>query len=74
MAFTFQSKPVATIKARSGAENSTDYISMPGCNATDNSGDNAAAQINKLLTIGGMSVVADATMKRTVTEEVVSNG
>ena len=37
-------------------------------------GDNAATQINKLLAIGGLSIVADASMKRITTEEVVDNG
>ena len=72
MAFTFQNKPTATIRAKSAS--STEILSIAGVNVTENSADTAATQINKLLAIGGLSIVADASMKRITTEEVVDNG
>ena len=72
MAFTFQSKPTATIRAKSA--DSTDILSVAGVNRNETSGDNAATQLNKLLNIGGLSVVADKNMKKIVTEEVTDNG
>ena len=72
MALGFQSKPVATIKAKSAA--STDMFTINGCTTGNTTPENAATQINKLLNVGGQAIVADTNMKRIQTEEVVDNG
>ena len=60
MAFTFQQKKAATLTAT--LANSTKSINIPGCNPDETSGDNAAAQTNKLLAIGGKAIVANSKM------------
>ncbi len=72
MAFTFASKPVATLKAKSADSNTT--YSYGGINKDIDTPDNAAAQLNKILAIGGLSVVADENMKLISTKEAVNNG
>ena len=72
MALGFNSKPVATIKAKSAT--GSDMFTVSGCTTGNTTPENAATQINKLLNIGGQSIVADTNMKRIQTEEVVDNG
>lgn len=74
MAFTFQSKPVATLKAKMPSTNA--IVQFQGVNPDETSPANAAAQINKLLTCTGNStiqVVADANMTLTQTKEAVES-
>lgn len=71
MALMFNTKPVATIKAKKTG--SSDFISMGGCTTGSISPEVAAAQMNKILTVVGQSVVADLNMSRTQTEEVVDD-
>lgn len=72
MALAFVTKPVATLKAKA-ADSNTMY-SYGGINKDVDTPDNAAAQLNKILTIGGLSVVADTNMKVIPTKEAVDNG
>lgn len=72
MALSFNTKPVATLKAK--LSNSTSLISIPGVTTANTTPANAAAQVNKLLGIGGKAIVADTNMKRLPVEEVVDNG
>ena len=75
MALTFQSKPVATLKASMPSANA--MVSFNGVNPNETSPANAAAQINKLLTCTGkasIQVVADENMTLTQTKEAVDNG
>lgn len=58
--FTFQTKKAATLTAT--LSGSAKQINIQGCNPDETSADNAAAQVNKLLGIGGKSVVADIRM------------
>ena len=60
MAFNFVTKKTATLTAT--LSGSTKTINIQGCNPDETSGDNAATQANKLLGIGGKSIVADAKM------------
>lgn len=62
MAFTFQSKKTATLTATLAGTNGKKVLNLPGCNADETSGDNAVAQANKLLGIGGKALVADEKM------------
>lgn len=71
MAFVFNSKPVATIKAKDAT--STDMYTIYGCTTATTTPVNAATQINKILDIGGLEIAADEYMSRTITEEVVDN-
>ena len=70
MALVFNTKPVATIKAKA---TSGESISVAGCTNGATTPDNAAAQINKILNIGGKAIVGDANMTRTQVEEVVDS-
>lgn len=71
MAYTFNEKPAATIKAKiTGTENT---ISVQGTNPTSTP-DNAKAQIDKVLALVGNKTVAVEGMTRTRTSEVVDNG
>lgn len=72
MALAFVTKPVATLKAKA-ADSNTMY-SYGGINKDVDTPANAAAQLNKILTIGGLSVVADENMKVITTKEAVDNG
>lgn len=60
MAFTFVSKPTATLTATLVGTDGKKQINVPGCNVAETSGDNAVLQANKLLTIAGKEVVADS--------------
>lgn len=68
MAYVFNTKPVATIKAK--VTGSTDSVSIPGVTTANTTPANAAAQINKILDLAGKAVTA-AGMTRTQTEEAV---
>lgn len=71
MALTFNTTPVATIKARSTEGN---FISTAGCTTSNTlTPAQAAVQINKILAIGGKAVVADSHMTRSQFEEVVDD-
>lgn len=73
MALAFSTKPVATLKAKSATDSTVTY-SYGGINKDVDTPDNAATQLNKILAIGGLSVVADTNMKLVNTKEVVDNG
>lgn len=60
MAFSFQQNKAATLTAT--LSGTTKQINIQGCNPDETSGDNAATQANKLLAIGGKTVVADSKM------------
>lgn len=56
---TFTNRNTGTLRAASSAGG---FISMPGVNPDDNSPTNLVNQVNKVLAIGGKSVVADTQM------------
>lgn len=60
MAFIFQTKKVATLTAT--VAGSSKQLNIQGCNPDETSADNAAAQVNKVLAIGGKAIVADVRM------------
>ena len=70
MAYTFEEKPVATIKAKIAG--TTDEISVGGVTTGTTTVDNAVAQINKILDIAGKSVQAGG-MTRVRIEEATEN-
>lgn len=70
MALSFNTKPVATIKARSTEGT---LITTPGCTTENITPAQAAAQINKILAIGGKAIVADTHMTRSQFEEAVDD-
>lgn len=71
MAYAFNEKPVAVIKAKlTGTDND---ISVGGVTTGTTTPANAVAQINKILDIAGKSVVADG-MTRIRYEEAIDNG
>ena len=59
MALVFENRNVATLRAKSSDGS---FISLAGVNPTETSPSNIAAQVNKVLYIGGKSVVADTNM------------
>ena len=72
MALAFESKKVATLKARNVED--TAYISLAGYNPDETSPENAAVQANKILGLGGKAITADDKMILTVAKGVVTNG
>lgn len=73
MALAFNQKPTAVIKAKQF--DSTAMHTFGGVTSGNTTPENAAAQINKLFALAGLSVVADVnTMTRDFREEVVDNG
>lgn len=71
MAFVFNQKPVATIKARSAT--SSDTYTINGVTTANTTSANAAEQINKLLAVGDQAIAGDEYMSRVYVEEVVDN-
>ncbi|MBQ3434103.1 MAG: hypothetical protein IJG24_03550 [Selenomonadaceae bacterium] len=72
MAYTFDTKPVATIKAK--ITGTADSVTFQGTNPAETNPETAAAQINKILNrVKGKTVTADG-MTRTRTEEAIDNG
>lgn len=71
MALVFDTKPVASIKAKDAT--STNMYTIPGVTTASTTPANAATQINKLLAVGGKAIVADSNMKRVITEEAIDN-
>jgi len=69
MAMVFQAPKVATIRAMSAT--SSDMYTIAGVTADTTTATNAATQINKILGIGNLEIVADEHMTRTIKEEVV---
>jgi len=67
MALAFNFKPVATLKAKSAT--SSDMVSINGITIASTTPENAAEQVNKILGVGGLSVVADTNMTRTQIQE-----
>ena len=65
----FQSKPVATIKARDATDSDVVH-SMPGVTRGNTTLENAAAQINKILDVVGKEVSVSG-MQRVIIEEGV---
>lgn len=72
MAYTFDTKPVATIRAK--ITGSQDSVTVQGTNPAETNPETAAAQINKILQrVKGQTVTA-AGMTRTRSEEAINNG
>lgn len=71
MAFVFQSKPVAVIKAQEA--DSTRTYTINGVTTDVTTPDAAAEQINKLYNIGGITVGASG-MLHIEQKEAVNNG
>lgn len=71
MAYTFNEKPIATIKAK--FKDSTETLSVAGTNPTSTPA-NAKAQIDKMLAIVGGQSVAVEGMTRVRIAEVIDNG
>lgn len=75
MAFQFQKKPVATLKATLGGTSGKEQIYIYGVTTADSvTPEIAVTQTNKLLGIGSKFIVADEKMKLTIEEEAVNNG
>ena len=70
MALSFEAKKVATLKAKAA---SGEFISVAGYNPDEVSPENAATQANKILGLGGKSIVADVNMTLTQAKGVVNN-
>lgn len=70
MALAFNTKPVATLKGKTSDGSS---FSVSGITTDDITPAQAAAQVNKLYSIGGKTVVADKNMVRSQVEEVVDD-
>lgn len=68
MAYTFNNKPVATIKAK--ITGTSDSISVPGTNPSTTP-DNAKTQIDKLLNVVGTKTVAVEGMKQVRESEAI---
>ncbi|MBD3878230.1 MAG: hypothetical protein SR1Q5_00890 [Quinella sp. 1Q5] len=68
MAFNFVLKKTATLTATLAG--TTNQLKIPGCYSGETSADNAVAQVNKILAIGGKAIVADNKSKLTVEKGV----
>ena len=64
---TFTQKPTVIIWAKTSAG---EYISVDGISTAATTPENAAVQINKILSAVGLSVVTDG-MQRFITEEAI---
>ena len=71
MAYTFNEKPAATIKAH--VTGTDDSVSVQGTNPTSTP-ENAKAQIDKILAVVGSKTVDVDGMTRTRTSEAIDNG
>lgn len=71
MAYAFNEKPTATIKAK--ITGTQDSVSVQGTNPASTP-ENAKAQIDKVLAVVGNKTVTIDGMTRTRTSEVVNNG
>lgn len=71
MAYAFDNRPVATIKAKITGTN--DSVSVQGTNPSTTPA-NAKAQIDKVLALVGDKTVAVAGMTQTRTAEAIDNG
>lgn len=71
MAYVFETKPVATIKAKTVGDSTV--INVPGVTTASTTPTNAAAQINKILAVAGKEIGVSG-MTRTQVEEAVDNG
>ena len=72
MAYTFNTTPVATIRAK--ITGTTDSVTVQGTNPAETNPENAATQINKILNrVKGKTVTADG-MTQHFTKEAVNNG
>lgn len=71
MAWVLQTPQTATIRAR--INGTTDAMSVAGVTSGTTTVDNAITQLNKLVTISGKELVADATMTRTIKQEAINN-
>lgn len=71
MAFAFNFKPVATLKAKSST--SADMFTLHGVTTADTTPAIAATQVNKILSIVGKEVVGDEYMTRTIVQESVDD-
>lgn len=72
MAYTFNTTPVATIRAK--ITGTTDSVTVQGTNPAETNPETAATQINKILNrVKGKTVTADG-MTRIRFEEAIDNG
>lgn len=72
MAFTFEQKKIATLKAKDAASSS--FFTVAGVNASLTSADDTVAEVNKILAIGGLSAVANEFTELTIKKGAVDNG
>lgn len=72
MAWVFDTKQSAVVHAQ--LANSTSMLAVYGCTTASTTPENAAAQINKLLDVGGKAIIVNDKMYRANTEEAVDNG
>ena len=72
MAWTFNTKQSAAVHAQ--LADSTNMVIVYGCTTASTTPENAATQINKLLDVGGKSIIVNDKMYRANTEEAVDNG
>ena len=70
MAYAFNIKQCAVLK---GKTNAGDAISIPGVTTANITPAYAAEQASKLLAVAGKSIVADKSMSRVQTEEVIDD-
>ena len=73
MAFAFYQGATAKITAPVSGSASAEKLTIDGTNASENSADNAATQINKITSIFGVEVTA-AGMKQTIEKEAQEDG
>lgn len=71
MSYIFNIKQCATLKGKSSMG---DSLTLPGVTTANITPQQAATQANKILDIGGKTILADRTMTRVQTEEVISDG
>lgn len=71
MSYVFNIKQCATLKGKSAYG---EALTLPGVTTANITPQQAAEQANKILAIGGKTILADRTMTRVQTEEVISDG
>ena len=67
MAYSFQTTSASTVKGKS--PDGKEEYSLKGINSSLSSATDAAAEINKLLTVYGKTIAANEEMKMTITKE-----
>ncbi len=71
MNYVFNIKQCATLK---GKASTGEALSIPGITIANITPDQAAAQANKILAIGGKGIIPNRLMSRVQTEEVIGDG